>query len=145
MDSRIFQLGIMGLERVIAGLSIAQRITYDQSRNVLFLNYEGLHLQTLADVEQVRAEIESRCRSIGRRVTTIANYGGFELDESISDAYFTMVAYIQNRYYKSVSRYTTNAFMRLKLRDALSERELGPVFESGAEAHEAIGVSTAPP
>jgi propionate CoA-transferase len=145
MDSRIFQLGIMGLERVIAGLSIAQRITYDQSRNVLFLNYGGLHLQTLADVEQVRAEIESRCRSIGRRVTTIANYGGFELDESISDAYFTMVAYIQNRYYKSVSRYTTNAFMRLKLRDALSERELGPVFESGAEAHDAIGVSTAPP
>jgi propionate CoA-transferase len=145
MDARIFHPGIMGLERVIAGLSIAQRITYDQSRNVLFLNYEGLHLQTLADVEQVRAEIESRCRSIGRRVTTIANYDGFELDEPISDAYFSMVAYIQKRYYKSVSRYTTNVFLRLKLRDALEERELGTVFESGAEAHEAIGVSTAPP
>ena len=144
MDSRIFQPGIMGLNRVLAGLSIAERITYDQSRNILFLNYEGLHLQTLEDIEQVRAEIESRCRSIGKRVTTIANYEGFELDQSISDAYFTLVAYIQNRYYKSVSRYTTNAFMRLKLSDALAQRELGPVFGSGAEAHQAVGEAERP-
>jgi propionate CoA-transferase len=144
MDSRIFQPGIMGLNRVLAGLSIAERITYDQSRNILFLNYEGLQLQTLDDIEQVRAEIESRCRSIGKRVTTIANYEGFELDQSISDAYFTLVAYIQNRYYKSVSRYTTNAFMRLKLSDALAQRELGSVFGSGAEAHEAVGEAERP-
>ena len=145
MDSRIFGPGTMGLERVLAGLSIAERITYDQSRNILFLNYEGLHLQTLDDIEQVRAEIESRCRSIGRRVTTIANYEGFELDQSISDAYFTMVAYIQNRYYKSVSRYTTNPFMRLKLSDALAQRELGTVFGSGPEAHEAVSDAERPP
>jgi propionate CoA-transferase len=144
MDSRIFQPGIMGLDRVLAGLSISERITYDQSRNILFLNYEGLHLQTLDDIEQVRAEIESRCRSIGKRVTTIANYEGFELDQSISDAYFTLVAYIQNRYYKSVSRYTTNAFMRLKLSDGLAQRELGPVFETGAEAHKAVGEAERP-
>jgi propionate CoA-transferase len=144
MDSRIFQPGIMGLNRVLAGLSIAERITYDQSRNILFLNYEGLQLQTLDDIEQVRAEIESRCQSIGKRVTTIANYEGFELDQSISDAYFTLVAYIQNRYYKSVSRYTTNAFMRLKLSDALAQRELGSVFGSGAEAHEAVGEAERP-
>ena len=144
MDSRIFLPGAMGLQRVLAGLSIAERITYDQSRNILFLNYEGLHLQTLDDIEQVRGEIESRCRSIGKRVTTIANYEGFELDQSISDAYFTMVSYIQNRYYKSVSRYTTNSFMRLKLTDALVQRELGTVFGSGAEAHEAVGESEQP-
>jgi propionate CoA-transferase len=144
MDSRIFQPSIMGLERVLAGLSIAERITYDQSRNILFLNYEGLHLKTLEDIEQVRAEIESRCRSIGKRVTTIANYEGFELDQSVSDAYFTLVAYIQSRYYKSVSRYTPHAFMRLKLSDALAQRELGPVFETGAEAHRAVGEAERP-
>jgi len=144
MDCRIFLPGVMGLGRLLAGLSIAERITYDQSRNILFLNYEGLHLQTLDDVEQVRAEIESRCKSIGKRVTTIANYEGFELDESITDAYFTMVAYIQNRYYKSVSRYTANPFMRLKLSDALAQRELGTVLGSGAEAHEAVGEAKPP-
>jgi propionate CoA-transferase len=140
MDSRIFWPETMNLERVLVGLSISERISYDQARNTLFLNYEGLHLRTLEHIEQVRAEIESRCRSIGRRVTTIANYDGFELDQSISDAYFSMVAYIQHRYYKSVSRYTTNAFMRLKLVKALSERELATdVFETSREAQHALG------
>lgn len=140
MDSRIFWPETMNLERVLVGLSISERISYDQARNTLFLNYEGLHLRTLEHIEQVRAEIESRCRSIGRRVTTIANYDGFELDQSISDAYFSIVAYIQHRYYKSVSRYTTNAFMRLKLVKALSERELATdVFETSREAQHALG------
>jgi len=139
MDARIFWPELMNLDRMLTGLSIAERITYDQARNMLFLNYEGLHLRTLDDIEQVRAEIESRCRSIGRRVKTIANYDGFELDQGITDAYFSMVGYIQNRYYKSVSRYTTNAFMRLKLITALAERELGPdVFESRNDAHSSL-------
>jgi propionate CoA-transferase len=139
MDSRIFWPELMNLERMLSGLSIAERITYDQARNILFLNYEGLHLRTLQDIEQVRAEMETRCRTIGRRVSTIVNYDGFELDQAISDAYFSLVAYLQNRYYKSVSRYTTNAFMRLKLLNALTERELGlDVFESSAEAQSSL-------
>jgi len=139
MDQRIFIPGLMNLERMLVGLSIAERISYDQERNIIFLNYEGLKLRTLEDIELVRAEIEARCRAIGKRVTTIANYDGFELDPSVTDAYFTMVAYIQNRYYKSVSRYTTNAFMRLKLLNALSDRELAPdVFETRDEAQAMI-------
>jgi propionate CoA-transferase len=129
----------MNLERILVGLSIAERISYDQERNILFVNYEGLHLRTLEDVERVRAEVESRCKTIGRKVSTIVNFDGFELDPSIADAYFSMLAYMQNRYYKSVSRYTTSAFMRLKLLDALKERELAPhVFESSEEAHASL-------
>ena len=138
MDARIFWPETMGLERELTGLRTSERITYDASRNVLFLNHEGLHLKTLSDIEQVRAVTEARCREAGRRVTAIVNYEGFEIDQSISDAYFTMVAYIQNRYYKSVSRYTTNAFMRLKLSDALAQRELGPMFESGRHVHQVV-------
>jgi propionate CoA-transferase len=139
MDARIFEPPIMNLERMLVGLSIAERISYDQERNILFLNYEGLRLRTLEDIEIVRAELESRCRAFGQRVLTIANYDGFELDPAIADAYFSMLTYMQNRYYKSVSRYTTSAFMRLKLLNALSERELAPhVFESRAEAHASL-------
>ena len=141
MDPRIFLPEGMGLERVLTGISIVERITYDAARNVLFLNYEGLHLKTLADVEEVRAETEMQCRSAGQRVTAIVNYEGFELDQSIGDAYFMMVAYIQNRYYKSASRYTTNAFMRLKLSDALVRRELAPMFETSAQAHAAVNAA----
>jgi propionate CoA-transferase len=46
---------------------------------------------------------------------------------------------MQNRYYKSVSRYTTSAFMRIKLLDALAKRDLAPhVFESREKAHELL-------
>jgi propionate CoA-transferase len=135
----MFEPGPMNLERTLVGLSVAERISYDQERNILFLNYEGLHLRTLEDIELVRAELETRCRAIGKRVSTIANYDGFELDPSVTDAYFTMLTYMQNRYYKTVSRYTTSAFMRLKLLNALSERDLAPhVFESSAEAQASL-------
>jgi propionate CoA-transferase len=139
MDARIFLPRPMNLERLLIGLSVAERISYDQGRNILFLNYEGLHLRTLEDIELVRSELETRCRAIGRRVSTVANYDGFELDPAITDAYFTMLTYMQNRYYKSVSRYTTSAFMRLKLLNALAERDLAPhVFESRDEAQAMI-------
>ena len=129
----------MNLERLLTGLSYAERVTYDQRRNILFLNYEGLQLKTLEDIELVREQLEARCRAIGRKVWTIANYDGFELDPAISDAYFAMLTYMQNRYYESVSRYTTSAFMRLKLLNALSERELAPhVFENREEAQAMI-------
>ena len=135
MDRRIFLPQPMNLERLLTGLSYAERVTYDQRRNILFLNYEGLRLKTLEDIELVREQLEARCRAIGRKVSTIANYDGFELDPAISDAYFAMLTYMQNRYYESVSRYTTSAFMRLKLLNALSERELAPhVFENREEA-----------
>jgi propionate CoA-transferase len=31
----------------------------------------------------------------------------------VSDTYFSMIAYLEKRYYGSASRYTTSAFMRL--------------------------------
>jgi propionate CoA-transferase len=46
-----------------------------------------------------------------------------------------MITYMQNRYYSSASRYTTSAFMRLKLGAGLAERNLAPhVFETWSEA-----------
>jgi propionate CoA-transferase len=92
-------------------------------------------LRTLEEIELIRGELEGRLRAIGRRVHLIANYDGFELDPTIADAYFTLVAYIQDHYYQSASRYTTSAFMRLKFQSALAERDLAPhVFETREEA-----------
>jgi hypothetical protein len=49
-----------------------------------------------------------------------------------------MITYMQNRYYKTASRYTTSAFMRLKLGEALKDRDVAPhVFETRREAQAA--------
>ena len=43
MDPRIFRAETMGLENVLVGRrELASRISYDTSRNILFLNFEGL-------------------------------------------------------------------------------------------------------
>ena len=64
------------------------------------------------------------------------NYDGFTLDPAVSDAYFSMVTYMETHYYTTASRYTTSAFMRLRLGSGLSERNLKPqVFETPAEAY----------
>ena len=94
---------------------MSERITYDQERNTIFINFEGFQVRTTADVDLVRREMETRCKAIGQKVALVANYDGFYLDPMVSDAYFSMITYMQNRYYSSASRYTTSAFMRLKL------------------------------
>ena len=47
-----------------------------------------------------------------------------------------MVRYLETHYYATASRYTTSAFLRLKLGEALSRRSVKPhIFETRDEAH----------
>src|SRR5215204_2640061 len=120
MDPRIFRPEVMGLEQALLGLSLAERISYDAERNTIFLNFEGFQVRALADIDLVRREMERQCRAIGRKVALVVNYDGFSLDPAVSDGYFSMITYMESRYYASASRYTTSAFMRLKLGAGLS-------------------------
>ena len=136
MDRRIFAEGPMGLEQMLLGVNIADRITYDPERNILFSNLEGLKVNTIEEVEAIRREFENRLKEIGKKVTLIANYDRFEIDPRVEDAYFSTISYLQQRYYSHASRYTTSAFLRLKLGGALAERELAPhVFETLGDAN----------
>jgi propionate CoA-transferase len=135
MDGRIFRPEPMGLEQLLLGLSLADRITYDQERNILFINFEGFQVRTVDDVDLVRREVEARCKAVGRKVALIVNYDGFYLDPVVTDAYMGMITYMEQRHYSSASRYTTSAFMRMKLGAGLAERNLAPhVFETLTEA-----------
>jgi len=137
MDPRLFRPEPMGLEQQLLSLGIADRVSYDGERNTLFINYEGFHVRGLDEVEMVRREVEGRCRTVGKRVALVVNYDGITLDPAVSDAWFSMIAYLEDRYYSTASRYTTSAFMRLKLGTGLTERQLKPhVFETAPEAHE---------
>ena len=136
MDERIFRPEPIGLEQILLGQTLSERISFDAERDILFINYEGFHVRTTDDVELVRREVEGRCRAVGHRIAVIINYDGFTLDPAVSDAFFSMITYLQGRYYTTASRYTTSAFMRLKLGASLVERALSPhVFETLPEAH----------
>ena len=135
MDPRIARLKPMQLLAALLDLQLADRLSYDADRNLLFANFEGLAIRSSDDIESVRRVFDSLCHGIGHRVALVVNYDGFRLDESLSDAYFEMVSDLQARHYSTAVRYTTSAFMRMKLGAELSaRRSAAHVFETHAEA-----------
>ena len=67
----------------------------------------------------------------------VVNYDNFVIDEDVMDEYADLVKYIDSTYYHSVHRYTTSAFLRLKLGKKLEARNLSPrVYETTEEAKE---------
>ncbi|MBL8319082.1 MAG: acyl CoA:acetate/3-ketoacid CoA transferase [Burkholderiaceae bacterium] len=135
MDPRIARPRPMQLFAALLDLQLSDRLTYDSERNTLFANFEGLTVRSPDDIESVRRVFEALCRRIGRKVALVVNYDGFRLDEGLSEAYFQMVSELQAKYYRTAVRYTTSAFMRMKLGAELSaRRSASHVFETRGEA-----------
>ena len=73
--------------------------------------------------------------ALGRKVALIVNYDDFRIDAAVADTYAAMVRYMETHYYTTASRYTTSAFLRLKLGEALTRRRVAPhIFETRDEA-----------
>ncbi len=139
MDPRIFADETMQLDETLLGLGLAQRVSYDVERNTFFMNLEGMHVKTRDDVDRIRRVIEERVQLIGRKVRLVANYDQFRIDPSVADTYAAMVRYLETHYYETASRYTTSAFLRVKLGEALSRRLVKPhIFETREEAHDFV-------
>ncbi len=136
MDPRIFLDEPMHLDETLLGLGLSQRVSYDVERNILFVNLEGMHVKNRDDVDRVRRVIEEKIQAIGRKVALVANYDQFLIDAAVADTYAAMVRYLETHYYTTASRYTTSAFLRLKLGEALARRRVKPhIFENRDDAH----------
>jgi len=140
MDARIFLDEPMGLKEELLTIPLEARFAYDADRNIFFLNMEGMSLNTPEQVEAIVAEVDKRLAAVGKKVPLAVNYDNFYLAPDLADAYFAAVRGLEERYYESVTRYTTSAFMRLKLGAHLSERGLAPhIYESRQEALDWLG------
>jgi propionate CoA-transferase len=135
MDGRIFGAGPMGLKDDLLTVPLEARFAYDAARNMFFLNMEGMSVFSDDQVEAIGDEVGTRLAAIGKKVQMVVNYDNFFLAPDLTDAYVSMVRGLAERYYASVTRYTTSSFMRLKLSEHLSDRGLAPhIYESRQEA-----------
>jgi propionate CoA-transferase len=135
MDPRIFSAGPMNLESELLNMSLPERVTYDAERNILFLNFEGMYVRVAADVKAIWDICEERCRAAGRRVGVVINYDRFRINQAMYDAYAEMDRYFLAHYFTTITRYATSAFLRAKLGEAFSQRNIAPhVFERREEA-----------
>jgi propionate CoA-transferase len=107
-------------------LNVGDRITYDQSRNTVFMDFSGLHVRTTEDTLEIIEAVDALLGPLNGRVKAVVNYDRFLLDEAAVDAYADAVRHVQDTYYLDgeVTRHTTNAFMRLKLGKELAKRDI---------------------
>ena len=134
MDARIFQEGPMGLHDLLAVRPLDQRLSYDPVKNRFFLNFEGLAIRSHEDIERIRAAVRNRIEPLGKKVFAIVNYDNFSITPELMQEYMDMVSDVV-QLYLSVTRYTTNTFLRAQLGDALRQRDLAPqLYETAAEA-----------
>jgi propionate CoA-transferase len=135
MDPRLFQPGRMGLEELLLGRPLADRFALDPARSTLFIDFAGFRVQRPEQVEAVREQVRALVEPLGHKVEAVIDYDGCTIDATLAEAWFDMARDVQDRFYAKASRYTTSAFMRLKLGDALQRRQMAPhVFETAAEA-----------
>jgi propionate CoA-transferase len=131
MDARIFQTAAMGLDATLLDRPLAERFTLDSERSMLFIDFAGYRVRDRGDVEAVRDQVARVVGPFGHKVEAIIDYDGCSIDSAMEQAWFDMAREVQGGFYTSASRYTTSAFMRLKLGDALQRREMAPhVFET---------------
>jgi propionate CoA-transferase len=135
MDPRIFDNRPMGLRAMLLRLKLSERFSYDADKNMLFINFEGHKVSTAEDVDAIRAEVERTLSGLDVKPHAIVNYDNFSIAPEVIDAYSTTVTALVARYYSDVTRYTTSSFLRMKLGDALQQRNVAAyIYESPEEA-----------
>jgi propionate CoA-transferase len=136
MDERIFRPEPMELKNDLLSIALDDRITYDPQKKMLFANLAGYAVKTIEDIASIRATIVNLIKPLGKKVDAIGNYDDFFINPDLIDAYSEMQTYLMEKYFTRVSRYTTSAFLRMKLGDALEKRGVSPhIYESAEEAH----------
>jgi propionate CoA-transferase len=136
MAAAIFAAAPMGLRHRLLAVDMTDRIRFDARRDLLFLNFQHLHVRRGEDVETIRRAVTEACEAIGHRVAAVVNYDGFQLDTDVADAYSQMVHGLAERYYGKVSRYAGGAFRRMTLAKALTHVDIPPFFETESQARE---------
>ena len=118
MDASLFADAAMNLRERMLSLPLARRFEYDERSNVLFVNFEGLSVDTLQDIDEIEAAVAERVGAAGRRVDVVVNYDHFSIRPELMEAYTAMVQRLSERYYSKVTRYAASSFIKARLETA---------------------------
>lgn len=124
MEPLIFREGLMGLQ-YRSPLSLEDRLHYDKADNVLYINFEGLNIETVQEAQKLADFFARKLVSFGKKVHAITNYDNFNLNPVAAQTFFDMVKR-NHEHFLSYTRYSTNAFFR---------RQLGKQFTQASLEH----------
>ncbi len=140
MDARIFADGPMNLRPALLELPFDERLSFDAGANLFFVNFEGLSVQSSADIERIRSAVDDKLATVGHKVYGVVNYDRFSIAPELIEDYIAMVRGLLDRHYLDVTRYTSSTFLRLKLGEALAKGNVAPqLYASAGEAQAHLG------
>jgi propionate CoA-transferase len=128
MDPRIFKNEKMGVAGDFFG-SLEERCIYHTGDHTMYLDLFGITLNNEEDVEWFingLRDILSPYFKENGPIDMVVNYDGFDIGKGLSDIYSEKVQALQQQMYKSVKRYTGQAFQRAKLKTKLSMSDWDP-------------------
>lgn len=142
MNPRIFRDEPMDLLSELTNRNLPDRISYDPERNILFLNLEGWSLRKESDLADLKDIALKACEDAGKRVHAVVNQDGWRIADDLQDEYGDFLDFMVARYFATISKYSTSAFMRLKMKDGISKRGAQPhILETREEARKASALA----
>ena len=121
MDPALFDEARLGLRRRLLATPLAQRFELDARHRLLFINFQGLAIDQMADMQDIEQHLESLLAPLGERVAVVVNYDSFTIAPTLIDAYTAMVQRLADRFYSRTTRYGTGGFLKARL-DASASR-----------------------
>ena len=121
MDARIFADEPMQLRGQMLARPLADRFTYDAQQKVFFVDFTGLSIRTIDDINRLKTAVESVLVPIGHKVNAVVNYDRMSIVPELMDAYVEAIKEIVNAYYDEVTRYSANSFLHMKLGEAFAK------------------------
>ena len=115
MDPALFGADAMGLRARMLATPLAQRLELDREHRLLFINFEGLSIESQNQVDAIEALVSQLLEPLGERVAVVANYDSFSIPPPLMESYTAMVQRLTQRFYSRVTRYGTGGFLKAKL------------------------------
>ena len=136
MDPKIFTDALMDLQHR-SPMSLQERLLYNPAENLLYVNFEGLNVETIADAHTLGEYLDEKLASYGQKLRVIVNYDNFNLSPLAGPAFFAMVEHNRKHYFLSSTRYSSNAFFRHQLGETFAAANLAqtiyPSFEQAKQ------------
>ena len=138
MDPKIFMDQLMDLQHR-SPMSLEERLHYNEAENLLYVNFEGLTIETEEDVDELAAFLDRQLTSFGTKVNVIVNYDNFNLNPAAADRFFAMIKRNRDQYFLSSTRYSSNAFFRHQLGEGFAQADLAQrIYRSFDDARQGL-------
>lgn len=119
MEAAIFHSAPMGLRDRLLAKPLAQRLQLDEAKKMLFIDFEGMSVESEQAVHEIEAAVKRLLAPVVRtaedRVAVVVNYDNFTIDPNLLDAWSHMVNRLTRHYYRGVTRYGHGGFLKARL------------------------------